>query len=624
MSRTELFLFSFVFLLLAVYGGLYTSQYFFQHKKSPSRQQEIEDVRVATKKIEEERFEEALLLIQKYQHRLVKKSKGSAKWAELLISIHTHHKNSAELLWLYEKFPDLFLFSERASLLLLKTFLVKFDLPSYETLRKKWLHHETKKVDFLNLDVEKLLLEEKRQEAISLLESRLFEGDIPMESVLRLSLLYAQEAPTKALEILNLAYLNNPKNSDILFYKGELLETLGQTDAAIETYQALMNQQPAHYLAQNQLVNCLLRKGHAQAAHAFVEQALLKARYNDALFLKALFIHRTIAPLSIDWSKQLLPDGALKPLLLYLSSLSKETWKENTFSQLKNKETFLRDTQELFWLRLFSALRNKEFESALNLLEFHPFKKFSWGSELEGLLTDLLLYRQEKKEPFAEPLEVKYLAEPREEPNSVYAFFKTFLPTKRTLQFTSEQPYRNFFNSEEAVALLLIEAGFVEAGLTMHPLKGVPADYPALTIPTTLEALVKNNAPAAALEFANKQDNRNMALLFLSDTYVKKGAFDLAKEILQKKSALHKEVAGCELLARIALQEKLPESALKYYQTIAGASVEAKSFLARHAYTQGDFDKALKLIQELIELYPDNTLLKENEQKILAKLSVAE
>jgi hypothetical protein len=86
--------------------------------------------------------------------------------------------------------------------------------------------------------------------------------------------------------------------------------------------------------------------------------------------------------------------------------------------------------------------------------------------------------------------------------------------------------------------------------------------------------------------------------------------------VIDGNPQLAKDTAGQEALARIALLEGDEPTADKIYLGIEKTSTEAKSYLARKAFAEKNWERAQELTEDLLKIYPANQVLKDNLQKI--------
>jgi hypothetical protein len=141
----------------------------------------------------------------------------------------------------------------------------------------------------------------------------------------------------------------------------------------------------------------------------------------------------------------------------------------------------------------------------------------------------------------------------------------------------------------------------------------------AACIAQLLKATKDNNSALYALKKLAMRTTEEgaRAAWMVSQIYLEREDHAAAKEAILAHGRLAKEPLGMETLARIALMEGDLSAADHLYQQIEDNSAEAKSFLARKAYNEGDWQRARILTEELLQLHPENEMLMENWHKIV-------
>ncbi len=116
---------------------------------------------------------------------------------------------------------------------------------------------------------------------------------------------------------------------------------------------------------------------------------------------------------------------------------------------------------------------------------------------------------------------------------------------------------------------------------------------------------------------ADKSDISYRATWLMSLIYIDKGQLKEAKDTISNNPQLFKDVLGKETLARIALIEGNNDRAYEIYSSIEKDSSEAKSYLAKKAFSEKDWKKARELTESLIQEYPNNLMIRANLEKII-------
>jgi predicted Zn-dependent protease len=223
-------------------------------------------------------------------------------------------------------------------------------------------------------------------------------------------------------------------------------------------------------------------------------------------------------------------------------------------------------------------------------------------------------------------------------------------------QLSAAIPYQlqNFLQSKEAFALPFLAIGWTEAALQLHALEKFPDQFPSWIAESVTRAIAQNRNSQSALEFALNQksspvlslliaetalaaDEKHIAFNTLKEIYTRNdesgrraalilGQFLLdhdnisdAKKALLAQPALANDTTAGEILARIAIQEGDLKKAYILYLGIEKNSSEAKSFLARKAFSEKEWSRARELTVALLKEHPENPLLTDNLQKIIAE-----
>lgn len=624
------------------------------HSDVIDRKQEAEDINDTKKLIDSSRPMKAASLIKKYHSEIEKNTPTGKQWLELAIQANMQMRNSAQLLSLYHQSPKAFENNEKAMLMIAGAVIAAHQAKEYQTIRKKWENKETEHGSWFVLDVDKLLLEGKRQQAIELLKSRSFPGKEDAGRLIRLALLSIADNPQMAWKYLSEAQNKDPQNPDIHTYRAKLLEAIDKKVLAESEFIAAVQTEPSNFLLRDQLAEFYLRnKQYSQALQVWKES--LKPPSVDYIWVKTLFWNRVITPLAFDWKTTKIPSGKMKPFIEYLIALPQGTfWDKEAFEKLPDASLYLKNLQSTFWLRLLEALKKKNEQEAWDLLQYNPFYKISWNPQLEQALKRILIFRKVgvfsiESYPSISPLP----------PES--ASKEVFFQQLETLAHASANDKKKaaipkdlqaLLTSNEVFSAAFLTAGWLEAALQLHTMPVLPAEFPSWvaynltqayqTNRGNLQALqfakmqkqtpalslligelyIASNSPAAALEELSKlskeqNDIGYRASWLISLLYIESGKYKEAKKTILDNSKLANDVLGKETLARIALLQGNVDEAEKMYEEIEDQSSEAKSYLARKAFAEKNWSKAKQLTEELLKQYPTNTTLQENLNMIM-------
>jgi len=422
---------------------------------------------------------------------------------------------------------------------------------------------------------------------------------------------------------------------------------------AHQEYQAAAKISPSNLFLKDQLADFYLRHRQYAMALDLMEMNLAPPSLGS-IWVKTLFWNKVTTPLDFDWEDNPIPDGDLNPMIRYLISLGKDQfWDAKTFARVSNANFYLKTRQETFWLRLIQLLEDKNIAEAEKLLRYNPFSTTSWYPQLEVALKRVMNYKNNNT------LKLDAAQMPPEEllqrlPET--ADPKFFIELEQLAESGEEvpEPLHNLLMGKEAYTAVFLAAGWTEAGLALHVLPIIPDDYPDWLAFAITQALYHNRTNLEATEFAAlqkktpqlqllmaeitiaggdregalkellplaKQDNEigYRAAWLASLLYIEKHEFQNARTVITSQPRLAQDILGQETLARIAHLEGNQELADRLYRSIEKKSPEARSYLARKAFQEEDWDRARELTEQLIIDYPENPTLRDNLQKIIEK-----
>jgi hypothetical protein len=207
----------------------------------------------------------------------------------------------------------------------------------------------------------------------------------------------------------------------------------------------------------------------------------------------------------------------------------------------------------------------------------------------------------------------------------------------------------HLLRSDECFAALTLAAGWSEAALLLGAKHDVSDErFPAWVAYGWTQALRLNRGNKPALEFAEKQKNAAPELSLLTgELQIAEGRADEgltrltslamldsdagfraawllslaaldrnkpaeAAQVIAAQPRLSASTTGREILARIALAEHREMDAQNIYESLADESAEAKTWLARRAFSQKNWVGARRYTDELLQLFPDEMQLRAN------------
>lgn len=562
-----------------------------------------------------------------------------ARWQKYELAASLQLRDMPLLLALYERLPDLLRSDETASLLVARALIAMKRPDEAAKLRDSWRGREQQKEDWLCYDADECLFRHKPEEAAELLTGTQFSGKADSGRLLRLAILNADKPP-EALKYFNAAYAADRANPDLRSFRGQILENAGQARLARVEYTAALAAAPENPLLRDQLAEFYLRQHDYPLALQTLAESL-RGNAFDFMWLKAGFWARVIKPLPAGNAPQHCPAGVLQPLAEMIVSLPAEKfWDEKTFERLRFAARYASERQEVFWLRLLQNLKDGRENEAADMLTTNTFKAHPLHSELEGALRIFLKFRQKHISPAAEDFD--QATDDRHQLFESIAAWSKGQASPETETFAAG-PY--------AFAGAFLAAGWVEAALQLVPSDRALPDAPDWFLYGIAQALRMNRDNATALAFAKKQPPTSLMRLAVGELLLAEGQKDEAAAELKKIAAENSDVgfraawllaasaaeqrkfdesrntvaaqprladstAGREIVARVTLLQGSEADAARLYSEIESDSAEAKTFLARRAFANKNWDEARRLIRLLTEQFPDELSLRASLQAI--------
>lgn len=599
------------------------------------------------------KYEKGLEIVHQHQADMERLDREGLRWLELFIQGSEEILDVPQLVVLFEFFPEIFKQHERAALLVANAYIVQNQIKEFKKVRSLWQDRETKVANWFVLDVDALLQEGKKTEAITLLKSRSFNDKADVDRLIRLALIHVKDQPQTAWKYLGEAYAKAPKDADIRSYKARLLESVGKIGQAEKEHQEAIRLNPENVHLREQLASFYVRQGEYNRALDIFQKSLAPPS-NDLVWLDAIFWQKITRPLDFDWKSTPHPQGKLEPLVQYLLQLQPGSfWDANKYRLVANGDFFLKTQQETFWLRLLQFLKDGKEKEAYKLLKYNPFRTTCWYPEIAETLQRILNYRQSGS------LAMETVITGLEGHQNDQKMRLQLPPFFQELEAASQEPgkdlspeLRQLLMSPEIFSAIFIAANWDEAGLSLHKLSVIPDDLPNWIAYNLTQAISRNRGLIEALEFASVQKQSpdlillrgeltitggdNDGALKLLETiakepsvggvraawlssliYIEKKDWKNAKQALIANPQLIQETLGKETLARIAHLEGDATSAYKLYASIQKESSEARSYLAKKAYQDRDWNKARVLTELLIKEFPENETLKHNLERII-------
>lgn len=615
-----------------------------------SGKRERNEFEYAQKLLSENKVWKAQGIISRYSSEYSETPKNHPDWLSLAIqALSKNSEESRKLVSLYTTYPKAFDNQDEKTILVLSSQLIaQRNYDEYNRLKKEWAPKTKNPAMWLSLDSDVLMTQDKRTEAIALLQSKTFEGPQDLPRLVRLALLTGKDSLENTWKYLNEAAEKDPKNPDVRVYRAQILEQINKLPLARLEYISAIQADPKNPNTYDQLAEFFRRHGQYQAALA-VWNIALPMEGSEAIWLKALFWNKVSIPYNIEWSKLTPPEGKLTPLINYMLQLKPEAfWDAQAFQKIPNGAAYLSTQQETFWLRLIDALQNDRSGEATEILNYNPFRAVTWAPVIQDVLEKVLAFR--KSGSFKKENQVTFQVDTPESKQSKEALDHPFirqideLSNHSSMELTKDimpNDLRNILMSPEAYSATFLVGNWLNTALALNKLTVIPLDFPLWYPYGLTQAIRFIKGPQQALEFATKQPENPPLDLLIGELLVTTGSPDAALDRFQKLEGYQNEVGyravwmsslididkgkladaqqkidsrpplanslvGKETLALIALRDGKEPEAEKLYLEIVEKSPTAKYYLAQKAIKQKNWKQAKPWLQELLREYPDN------------------
>jgi Tfp pilus assembly protein PilF len=619
---------------------------------------ETADLQKAEQLITSDHIDEALPIIQKYRNQNLTSSPYTTKWVDLYIKANAQEHNLPELVMLFDFYPEQFKNNELAALLLANEFIFENNENAFQSVRSLFKGNETNVSAWHVLDVDALMLQGRSDDALLLLKSQKFEGKNDIPRLIRLAALTANDNPKEAWGYLTDAFNLDPTTVDLRTFRARHLENGGKPKQAQIEYVAAVNLLPSNLYLKDQLADFFIRQNDYTMAIDLLK-ANLSTPSLDSIWLKTVFLSKLVHPVNFNWNQEKMPPGNLDPLISYYINLKpNQFWNNTAFEEIANGKEFLNQEQSTFWLRLLQNLKDHKENEALTMLTYNPFNTTSWNPNLEKALIYTLNYRKEgkfnskdeNKVIVTEKINEGATALPRQLIEQINNLAAKAHHEKSKIAIS--QNLHDLLVSPEIYTALFLAANWPEAALQFNASDVTPNHLPDWFTLGLIQATYKNRGIQQAIDFAMQQKTSPVIKLQIADLYISAGQkekaveelktlttiegnvgaraaqqlsllyleqkdYKKAKEVISNNSAFTQTIRGQELLGRIAVHLNDIITADRIFSSIENSSPEARSYLAKKAYSEKNWQKARELTEQLIKDYPDNKQLKENLKSIV-------
>ncbi len=346
---------------------------------------------------------------------------------------------------------------------------------SAATLRNAWRGRERKPEDWLALEVDMLVKQEKEFTALDVLASSRFKAEADCVRLARLAFLKSNEDMQRAGVMLADAVALNPHNPDVHVFRGKYLEKQEKWKEAVKAYRTAFSCAPKDPRMADRLADALCRNGEHEEALRIWRDALNPPSM-AFVWLKTLFWTRVSTAIPVAWDGRALPRGHLRPLIEFMLQIEKARfWDARAFAPIAERQPDLPSRQEVFWLRVLEALRSHSDGEALTLLNLQGFGARSWHPPLENALLRIVIYRLRGflGTPLNQNVDIAAFPKPD------HPFFAELDDWTKHAGITVPDAAKRFLESDYVFAAACLAAGWWEAGIKLFRESALPHDAPA-------------------------------------------------------------------------------------------------------------------------------------------------
>ena len=593
----------------------------------------------------------ALDLIMENHDALIEPGEVGRQWTDLFITACVKLEAWGPLISLFDFSPATLDEREDAAIPVAALLIHVERTDDYQRLRDRWVDRTEREDDWFLLDAAHLTAIGDLDEAVEALASRTLSGESETRRLVHLGMLHVKSDPTAAWDYLTQAARHDDDNPDIHLLRARLLEAYNKIPLAEAEYFAAIAEDTQAWRLYDELGEFYRRQGRYRDALLAWGQGLKQP--NDIMWAKVKFWSMLLQPVKADWPAiDEMQDGPLKPLYAYLQELPASAyWDETAAAEQPEMGQFLTSHQAPFWLRLVEWLRAGNEEKAGELVALNTHTKVSWEPDLELAMKRIFHFRKHG-----------ILTHENLTPSSKkkHGFFQ------QLDKITSEHPegisrddlpdqLLTLLDSDEVFAAAFLAAGWNEAALQVSKVGVLPVGTPEWVAYMTTQALRTNRGSLEALAYASRQQEGDPLTLLMGEILISTGDIEAGKEKLQPYATtdsvvglraawllsmialeqkefeaantivdaspqLSEALIGKELKARIALLQGDDKLATQLYGQIQKESTEAKSYLAKRAFAESDFNRARALTEELLKEHPNNATIRKNYNAILKRI----
>ncbi|MCX5770793.1 MAG: hypothetical protein NTZ09_11050 [Candidatus Hydrogenedentes bacterium] len=383
----------------------------------------------------------------------------------------------AGLLAIYADTPDAFYWQEGPALLVAEAHVADGRYEAFDKLYNWWHEREGRgegaSKRWVLLESDKLQREEYEIGALEALNRGEMEGPAEAGRLARLAVLRGPENGEEAQALIERALKLAPDDPDVRVFQGMLYEKTARDKRAEAAFQYALAYGKRRPLIIDAVAEFYRRSSNIERALEIWMDGLAEPSL-DRIWLKVLFLGKVYRPLAPAWKELTPPPGEFSQLIDFFETVPRARfWDHETFQPMATEKPVLLSRQEVHWLRVFEALRVRNEDEALSLLNVSRFGERSWHQDLETTLIWILTYRRVK---FMNP-ELVLIADDRLRVEGRHPLFAALDNWVRGEAKPPEFVQR-LVVSDEAFAAACLAAGWHRAGLILHRVPLVKSEAP--------------------------------------------------------------------------------------------------------------------------------------------------
>lgn len=557
-----------------------------------SRQNQFAKTRVNELILQKE-FETAWQVLQR-----IPKDTQNSDLAHLRVETVVGRRNLEDLAAQFRSLPESILAHEKASLLLARSFAHQREDEAFYRILNHWSQRASDTNKWISLEIDHKLLSGDISAAWERLAQIDLHDSLQPNQLIQRAMIRAKTNSVAALKDLNLAFSLNSRSPETRSFRAQILESMGDNDLARVEYIAAHLAEPNNSLWRDQLGEFYRR--HQQFDFALRTWAAGEvAETPDYIWLKSAFWSRVAVSNSLPKSPRI-STGNLSNLASMILALPEgQFWNETAFLALNNHEHFRRTRQEVYWLSILQAIKDRNEQSVRTLLRSRPFRTGLWDVYLHEALSSIIRYRRTGRFTSIDYFKSQIHNNTGSQ-HLLFGLIKGF-QRQETIQqqkSTVAPELQALFKGPNAFTAALIASGWQEAAL--HLFESTPdtslSNYPSWFHYGLGQIKRYNDSPEVALTYLQAQKSSDDLQLLIAEILIGLQRIGDAHEILKSLSLIESPEGSraAWLLAIHLLQEKRFDEAVNFIvlNPNLGETIQGQELRAKAAELTGDLDTA--------------------------------